>query len=104
MHYPDLFDKPHLDIFGWAQNSVPENQHIDKEVFITPLLNVEALSEDDVLPDLLQARASSHPRWFCAIDGRSVALGIFVGKANIVVTCAPIMQEGIVKGFAGRWL
>jgi hypothetical protein len=39
---------------------------------MTPLLNIEDLSQDVVLPSLLDARATSHPGLFRAIDGRSV--------------------------------
>ena len=52
---------------------------------MTPLLNVEDLSQDVVLPSLLDARAVSHPGLFRAIDGRSVSLGIFGGNLKLRV-------------------
>ncbi|THC87370.1 hypothetical protein EYZ11_013182 [Aspergillus tanneri] len=51
------------------------NDRLDKEAFLTPLLNVEDLAEADVLPDMLQTRSSIHPKMFLSTDTRLVELG-----------------------------
>ncbi|KAF4772038.1 hypothetical protein PENNAL_c0098G02777 [Penicillium nalgiovense] len=51
------------------------NERLDKEEFLTPLLNVEDLAEADVLPDMLQTRSSIHPKMFLSTDTRLVELG-----------------------------
>ncbi|KAF2181471.1 hypothetical protein K469DRAFT_589059 [Zopfia rhizophila CBS 207.26] len=77
--YPKLSNCPHADVYAWAQSSESERSSLDKRLFMTPLLNIEDLSQDDVLPDLLDARATWHPGLFHTIDGRSIYLGIFGG-------------------------
>jgi hypothetical protein len=81
--YPELPNCPHADIYGWAQSSEPRRKNLDPKLFMTPLLNIEDLSQDVVLPSLLDARATSHPRLFRAIDGRSVSLGLFGGHLKL---------------------
>lgn len=50
---------------------------------MTPLLNIEDLCQDDVLSDLLDARATWNPGFFRALDGRSVGLGLLAGTLKL---------------------
>jgi hypothetical protein len=78
--YPELPSYPHTDIYEWVKSSESELRSLNKEYFLISLLDTENLSQDDVFPNFLKARASFHPRLFRTIDGRSVTLGMFCGS------------------------
>ncbi|KFY22144.1 hypothetical protein V491_02871 [Pseudogymnoascus sp. VKM F-3775] len=61
--YPQLPSYPHSDLFLWRPC----------------LLNFEDLSQDSVLPQLLNAREALHPAFFRSIDSYSVRWGIWCG-------------------------
>jgi hypothetical protein len=72
--YPQLPSHPHSDLYAWVQDS-----KLEKQLFMAPLLNFEDLSQDNVLPRLLKARAALHPTFFRSIDSSSVHWGIWCG-------------------------
>lgn len=77
--YPELPSYPHSDLYAWVQDS-----KLEKKLFMAPLLNIEDLSQDDVLPRLLRAREALHPAFFRSIDGRSVNWGMWCGALGQV--------------------
>jgi hypothetical protein len=92
--YPQLPSYPRSDLYAWVQDS-----KLEEQLFMAPLLNIEDLSQDDVLPQLLKAREALHPAFFRSIDGCSVNWGMWCGalkqvhvKADMSIT--PEMGHG----------
>jgi hypothetical protein len=57
--YPQLPSYPRSDLYAWVQDS-----KLEEQLFMAPLLNIEDLSQDDVLPQLLNWRQSFKLRYF----------------------------------------
>lgn len=74
-----LSEHPNSDLYAWVRHAKHENLRPKPSVFMSPLLNVEAICRDNVLPELLECRAKLHPGLFLTIDGRSTGLGIWSG-------------------------
>ena len=70
--FSELHNCPNLAIYMLSQES---HEPIDKGVFLTPLLNIEDLSQANVLPELLQTRSTIHPNTFLLTDSGFVVLG-----------------------------
>ncbi|KAJ2968412.1 hypothetical protein NQ176_g9192 [Zarea fungicola] len=87
-HFPRLPEHAHSYIYAWMQPSILQPK---SNLFIYRLLNIDTLSRDDVLPDLLEIRATLHPRHQLDIDGRAVFLGICCG-------CLPSLRvSGVLR-------
>ncbi|KAF4241515.1 hypothetical protein CNMCM8980_000874 [Aspergillus fumigatiaffinis] len=72
-----IHHEPDSAISLLAQRSGSEP--LDNEAFLTPLLNLEDLTQGDVLPHLLQTRSTIHPKGFLFMDSRFVLLGYWCG-------------------------
>lgn len=77
--FAKLSYEPHSEIYAWVQNPEQGGTHLDKRLFITPLLNVQDLSGGEVLPKFIETRATFHPALFRTLDGRSIGLGMIGG-------------------------
>ncbi|KAJ2978127.1 hypothetical protein NQ176_g3992 [Zarea fungicola] len=75
-HFPKLPEHAHSYIYAWLRRS---KLRPNSNLFVYRLLNIDTLSRDDVLPDLLEIRATLHPRHQLDIDGRAIYLGICCG-------------------------
>jgi len=76
--FPRLHPYPNSCIYLLAQHH-SGIKDLDKEPFMTSLLNLEDLAQADVLPEMLQVRLNFHPRLFLTTDARHVDLGYWCG-------------------------
>ncbi|KAH5617603.1 hypothetical protein HBI23_252780 [Parastagonospora nodorum] len=74
-NFSQLHESAQADIYACIRSPTSQHSNIDKNCFLTPLLNVEDLCTGENLPNLLDSRATWHPGLFRTVDSRSVALG-----------------------------
>lgn len=90
---------PHSHIYAWAQGLEAGNQYIPRSSWMSSLLNMEDLSDINVLPEFLDARASSHPRLFRHADSVGVFPGVYSGYLSM--KCVPGMILRFVPEISG---
>lgn len=70
--FSQLHRRPDMAICALAQNL---EKSLSRQLFSSPLLNIEDLAQANVLPDFLHTRSAIHPKTFFSADSRFVALG-----------------------------
>ncbi|EJP61724.1 uncharacterized protein BBA_09365 [Beauveria bassiana ARSEF 2860] len=78
-NFPDLPQNAQASIHAWLQSPTLESPPNSK-LFFYRLLNTEILSRDNILPELLEFRATHHPAYLRDLDGRSIYLGVYCGS------------------------
>lgn len=85
-NFPDLPQNAQTGLHAWLQLP-PLESPPNSKLFFCRLLNTEILSRDNVLPELLDFRATHHPANLLDFDGCSVYLGVYCGSmTSLTVT------------------
>ncbi|KAJ6789333.1 hypothetical protein PWT90_09543 [Aphanocladium album] len=101
--FPRLPQNAQSGLHAWLENLHSSRPPIGN-LFIYRLLNIDLLARDNILPDLLDFRATLHPAYLLDLDGSSVNLGVVCGSLPSIrvpgVLKMPLEQAGEQYDFA----